>query len=169
MKFLLLLSLILPAVSLANITARQEHLINKGASNASVQLGTLLNKTKNLVRVTWDYAVDGGAVGDITPRKGATIPDNAIITRSWIETLTTVDSEVDPDVTLAIKTENAADVLAAVDVDSLTAGSLREGVSTGATSLMKKMSADRAVKFTVAIASLNQGKVDAYIEYVLGN
>ena len=167
MKFLLLLALILPMSSKAMITARQRHLINNGASNSVVSLGSLLHKNKNLVRVTWDYRVDGGAVGTIIPKDKVIIPDNAIITRTWVEGITAITSSGAATVHWHVQADQ--DLVAALDYNHYTAGFLYDGVSQGPASVMKKMTADRQVVFVASTTALTAGKVDMYIEYVLGN
>lgn len=168
MKFLLALLLLIPVMANANITARQQFLLNAApAPLATARLGDLVNKTQNLVRVTWDYTVDGGAVGTISPSRGAVLPASAIITRAWFNTLTTlVAGSGTP--TIAWNSEGAGDIYAAATYANFTAANFVAGIEDGTTTHSLKMLADRTVKMTIASASVTAGKIDLFIEYVLG-
>lgn len=149
-------------------TTDQEYLLNNkfGGVPFLTQLGTMLNKTGNLARVTYDFAVDGGAVSTITPAKTVILPNKAIVTNAFVNVLTTCTSG--GSATVAINSEGAGDILAATAVASLTAG-LIQGVPDWATIAdYKKMTADRTVKVTIATAALTAGKMEVFIYYVLG-
>ena len=158
------------------LTAAQKFLLNKMNTTAQkVGLGDELDKTKNVLCAKYSYALQGGAVGDLTLVKDinaplttdnyAVLPDNAIITKVWIDVLTAPTSG--GAATVALKSQSAADLLAATAIASITG--ILAGVPDDAVANMIKLTADRTVKATVAVAALTAGKFNVYIEYVLGD
>lgn len=111
----------------------------------------------------YDFAVDGGAVGQLTLRGsgtlGAGLPSGAVITGGYVEVDTGVTSG--GAATISIDLEAAADVVAATLVsNALWANTGRKSVIpafTGATSL-KTTTATRSIKATIAVAALTAGK-----------
>lgn len=95
---------------------------------------------------------------------GVTIPDNAIITLAFGDTITPFVSTSN-DGTLAITSESAADLLAAVDADTLSGVFALIPVGTAAT--MIKMTAARELTAVVAVHPLTAGKAVIFVEYVL--
>lgn len=119
---------------------------------------------KKYARALYDFATDGGAVGDITLR-GDTIPSGAIITDALIDVTTAVTSG--GAATLAIKTESAADINAADAVSGApwsTTGAKRADFT--ATTAPVKTTAARSIVATVATAALTAGKFSVLVEYV---
>lgn len=163
------------SLGMAHITGEQEYLLNHApASSARVQLGTLLNKTTNLLVAKYSFAVQGGTTAndlslltDLTnPTSYAKLPNKAIITNVWLEVLTQPTSG--GSATVALKSKTAADLLAATAIASLPVA-FKQGVPTGATTTFIKMTAETTIKATVAVATLTAGKFNVYIEYVLGD
>lgn len=136
-------------------------------------LGTELNQTKNLMKLVYDFAVLGGAVGDIglldDQGNAAILPKGAIVTRSFANVLTNVTSG--GSATVALKLLTAADLLAATAKASLvTSAPLVEGVCTGTSATMVgpvTATAGTQVKATVGTAALTAGKIQFFLEYVL--
>lgn len=169
------------SLGVAHLTAEQEYILNHtNASSARAQLGTLLNKTQNLLVAKYSYAVQGGSTAaDISlltdlkdPRSYAKLPDNAVIRNVWIDVITapTSGSTV---TTLAFKAQSAGDLLASVLKTSFPS-IFAQGVPTGATTTFIKMTADRTIKLTVGpvtlgSAPLTAGKINVYIDYALGD
>lgn len=119
---------------------------------------------KKYARGLYDFATDGGAVGDITLR-GDTIPSGAIITDALIHVDTAVTSG--GAATVAIKTESAADINAADAVSGApwsTTGAKRGDFT--ATTAPIKTTAARSIVATVATAALTAGKFSVLVEYV---
>lgn len=117
-----------------------------------------------VIRARYDFAVDGGAVGDIDLTVG-TVPSGAIILGGFAEVVTPPTSGGAG--TLALKVEGAADLVAAAAVSGApwsTAG--RKSlvpVFTGATTV--KTTAARKVQATIATAALTAGVVDVVLFY----
>ena len=127
------------------------------------KLGGGLGRTK-IATGMYDFAVDGGAVGDITLR-GDRLPLGAIILDSLIDVDTILTSG--GAATVAIKTEGAADVNAADAISGApwsTTGAKRGDLT--ATSAPVKTTAARAIVATVAVAALTAGKFNVYVTYV---
>ena len=177
MKFILGLIIALFSFSaFANITADQEYILNKYMRSAGekVQLGTLVQRTSNLIVAKYSYAVQGGTstsdislLTDLTNKKSyAVIPNKAIIKRAWVDVLTQPTSG--GSATVALKAQSSGDILAATAKASLTTGEI-DGVPDGTATHMVKLTADSTVKATVGVATLTAGKFNVYIEYVLGD
>lgn len=120
------------------------------------------------LQAEYDFAVDGGAVSDITLRslagdiQGNTLPSGAVITGGYLDIETAVTSG--GSATVALKAEGAADLLAATAPASLTTG--RKDIipdSTGSATV--KTTAVRSVVATVATAALTAGKFRVVLFY----
>jgi hypothetical protein len=124
--------------------------------------GTARLKT---VQAEYDFAVDAGAVGDITLRsvdgQGNEVPNGSVIEMGYIDVLTAVASATG---TVALRAEAASDVLAATGAAGLTLG--RKSVvpaGTGATAV--KTTAKRNIIMTIATAALTAGKFRVVLFY----
>lgn len=112
----------------------------------------------------YDFAVDGGVVGDITLR-GDSIPNGAII----VDALLHVDTALTSGgaATVAIKTQGAADINAADAISgapwSSTGAKRADFVATTAPI---KTTAVRPIIATVATADLTAGKFTVAVWYV---
>lgn len=115
-----------------------------------------------VAEATYSFAVNGGAVGDITLTQQDAIPQGAIILGGVVEITTQLTSS--GSATIAIKVEGAADTLAALAVASWTVS--RKSVIpafTGATTL--KTTTARSITATVAVAALTAGVFNVYLVY----
>ena len=112
----------------------------------------------------YDFAVDGGAVGDIALR-GDQIPASAVI----VDTLIVVDTAVTGggSATLALKAESAADLQAAAAVTGAPwSTTTPKRASLTATSAPVRTTAARTPTATVATAALTAGKFTVVVWYV---
>lgn len=112
----------------------------------------------------YDFAVDGGAQGDITLR-GDTLPAGAVIIDSLIVVATALTSG--GAATVAIKSEGAADINAADAISGApwsTTGAKRGDLT--ATSAPVVTTAARALVATVGAADLTAGKFSVIVTYV---
>lgn len=119
-----------------------------------------------VARAGYDFAIQGGAVGTI-PLLGSTlIPSGAIITRVVINTITPLTSG--GSATVALRTEAAADLLAATAIGS--APWVAAGPNTGKPNAKDGSfvltTAARDVSFVIATAALTAGKADIYVFYI---
>lgn len=116
----------------------------------------------------YDFAVDGGAVGNITLRAASNelagpneIPAGSVILGGYVEVDTAVASATG---TVAINSEAAGDILAATGQAGLTVG--RKSVIpafTGATTV--KTTVKRSLVATIATAALTAGKFRVVVFY----
>ena len=118
---------------------------------------------------------------------GVYLPDNAIITRAWVDVITTFTSSNDT-ATIALKAEGANDLVSAIAINDGTNvwdegqhgaitnnfaldGSALTQVAMGAAraATLIKTTAERELTATVATQALTAGKLVLYVEYVLSD
>jgi len=178
--------LLITNVSFGSISTNEKFLLNKhmGPVAAKVQLGTKMQQVdvldgsstvtnasqgvdnhlaKRVVRVTYDFAADGGAISAINLGQG--LPEKAIIQRSWFEVITQLTSGGAS--TMAIHCESANNIFSAADITGSAAGTITEGVSTGTAATMQKITNDCNITATIAVATVTAGKLVIYVEYVV--
>ncbi|MEV0616189.1 hypothetical protein AB0I81_22940 [Nonomuraea sp. NPDC050404] len=118
-----------------------------------------------VVRGRYDFAVDGGAVGDIDLTLDAQIPANAVILGGFVEVDTAV---VGTGASVAVKVEGAGDIVAAAAVSgapwSTTGRKSVVPAFTGATTV--KTTAARKIQATVSAAVLTAGVFDVVLFFV---
>lgn len=133
-------------------------------------LGDYLHKTKNLLKVQYDFAVQGGAVGSILLNddagNAAILPDNTIIVGGFIDIITAMSS-TGGNGTIALTANSAGDLKAAVDADTLSGIVAIIPVGTAATHI--KLTAQRQITATIATNALLGGKFSLFLEYVYGD
>jgi len=120
-----------------------------------------------LAIATYDFAVNGGAIGDISLT--TKIPDNAIIWDSFIDVVTTLTSATDA-ATVAIKTQAANDIVSAIaisDVGNPWDAGVHAGIPVGTAAAAIKMTAERIVTATVAVEALTAGKFHVGLLYAV--
>lgn len=178
--FISLLIALFSSVSLANISADNEFLLNRGLGEVGnkTQVGTLINQTSTQLIAKYSYAVQGGSTAaDISLLRDlndstsyAYLPDNAIIRNVSLEILTAPSSAgLD---TIAIRVDGAADLFPVTSGHTMGAG-FRVGTPVlGTTTTWVKLSATSIVKLRLGLAlngHLTAGKFNAIIDYVLGD
>ena len=124
------------------------------------------NMEMRTLKLSYDFAVDGGAVGAITLKDAfgdtAYLPDNAVIVGAWVEGITDLVSSGSATVALGYTGSATALVGATAknhatwDVGSVTALAL------------SKTTAKVSVLATIATAALTAGKFDVMIHYYIG-
>lgn len=135
-------------------------------------LGTQLHRTKNVVKGIYDFAIQGGAIGSVAlvDDDGAkvSLPAGAIVMKVLVEVKTAPLSA--GSATLSLGVNSAVDLLAATAKASLSVGALLDGVpvNTAVTAVKVPIAADLQVKAAIAVAVLTVGRVEFFIEYVLG-
>lgn len=124
----------------------------------------LIEASRRTATAHYDFAVDGGAVGDIALR-GQKIPQGAIITDVLIDVDTVLTSG--GAATVALKAESAADLNAADAISGApwsSTGAKRGDLT--ATTAPVKTTAERTVTATVAAAALTAGKFSVIVSYL---
>lgn len=127
----------------------------------------LVEKTRRVKTAIfeYDFAVDGGVVGDIVMR-GDGIPSGAIVQEVFFDVTTLFTGG--GSCTVAAKLQSAADVQAAAAVTGApwsTTG-VKNSSALTATSTKLKLTADRQLTLTVAVAAVTAGKATGYVNYV---
>src|SRR3990167_7274278 len=128
------------------------------AASSGTGLGVL-----RTARAKYSFAVDGGAVGAITPASTALIPDNAIIVAATVNSTTAV---VGTTSTLAVGTtagSSATSILAATAEATLSIDAVLNGVPVFATPV--KMTAAGSINVTVGTNDLTAGIVEVTCLY----
>lgn len=122
-----------------------------------------LEAAKRVAYYEYDFAIDGGAVGDITLR-GPGLPAGAIVTDGKIHVHNAITSG--GAATAAMKIESADDVLAATAKATLALNALLDvvPVRTAATAI-RVTSNGKKVVMTVGTAALTAGKLVLALEY----
>lgn len=120
-------------------------------------------------KVTYDFAVDGGAQGTITPANSPQLPSKAIILGGALDITTTLTSGGSATIALGTSAGSSTTSLkGATAVASWTAGFLAiVPVFTAATYV--KLSAAGKPTLTIATADLTDGKFDLNLVYCVGN
>jgi hypothetical protein len=117
-------------------------------------------------RARYDFARQGGAVGDIV-LSGDSIPKGAVILDSLLKVETAPDSAAHT-ATIAVKAEGAGDLQAAKKVEEApwsTAGAKRGGLTS--TSAPVTTTARRSIVATIATQAVTKGKFGVYVRYLL--
>lgn len=125
-------------------------------------LGTL-----RIARTIYDFAVDGGAVSTITPKKTVRLPKNAVIVGGTVDVTTSCTSA--GSATIGVGTSAGSSttaLLAATAVASMGAG-LKNAVPVFATPV--KLTAVGDVTVTIATAALTAGVIEVTLLYFVAN
>ena len=128
---------------------------------------------KRVAKATYSYAEHGGAVGTIG--LGVTLPDNAVVVRTYYEVITTLTSNSANDaatISFDIPTDDAAGLVAATAISAGTntwdAG-YHEGIQDGtAAAFAVKTTAARELSVTIGVEDIDAaGIVVFFCEYVV--
>lgn len=130
-------------------------------------LGTDLQYASGGLRGTYDYSVQGGAVGSVNLKgrlgENIVIPNGAIIKRCVIDTVTSLASATGSVVQLSSKL--VGDLKA---FRNASAYSGRENcVPDGTISTVIKLASDTTLTFQIASEALTAGKFNVFVEYYL--
>lgn len=120
-------------------------------------------------RATYSFAEHGGAVSAIG--LGVTLPDNAIVVRSYFHQMLAFTSGGAATVEIGFAAATAVLVAqAAFDNAKYALNALSEGASTGAASAFYgPLSGAKEIKLTIATSPLTAGKLILYVEYVIAD
>lgn len=135
----------------------------QGAIVGGAGVGTNL---LNVAHAIYSFAVDGGAIGAITPVSTAAIPANAIIVGATVNSTTAVTSLGAATVSVGTTAgSSASSILAATAKASLSLDAILNGVPVFATPV--KMTAAGNVNVTVAAAALTAGIIEVFVYYTV--
>lgn len=135
----------------------------RGATSGSSAVGNL---NMNVAHAIYSFAVDGGAIGAITPVSTVIIPANAIIVGATINSTTAVTSAGSATVSVGTTAgSSASSILAATAKASLSIDALINGVPVFATPV--KMTAAGSINVTVGTAVLTAGLIEIFVYYTV--
>lgn len=169
----LILPLVLAAASLSHASLKgAPFLPEEDARFDALEGNSVVNAkpgfhAKQIAVATYDFTKMGGSstlnggLGAGVYDLGVILPTNAVIVRDYLYTKVT---PAGTNATLAFSCAAANDILSAT---STIAVPISEGVSTGASTVFKNISAACHIKATIGTAALTAGNVTAYIEYVV--
>jgi len=125
-----------------------------------------------IARATYDFSEHGGAQGTIG--LGVTLPDNAVVTRSYYEVLTTLTSSTDAaTIAIDIPTDDVGGIVAAVaisDAGNPWDAGYHEGIQDGTVAnFSNKCTAARELSVTIATEDVTAGKFILWAEYVVSD
>ena len=124
-----------------------------------------LDSYKQVAYAEYDFAKDGGAVGDITLR-GGVLPAGAYITRAWLDVVTALTSG--GAATVALKSKAAGDLLPATGIATFAADTFMGlGPAVNGGQVVGPTTTHTCIKATVAAAALTAGKFTVMVEYVV--
>lgn len=118
-------------------------------------------------KMTYDFAVDGGAVGTITPAVTCVIPSGAIVLQAIVDVITAVTTG--STTTVAVQLQSANDIVNAATVAGApwsTTG-LKAGIPVHTAATAIKLTADRTAKVVIGTADATAGKFTVYFLYVV--
>lgn len=117
----------------------------------------------------YDFARDGGAVGDIFLRRGGSLPARAIVFGGWVEGITALTSGGAATVGLGVEATNDLDGPTAFNAGWAATTSASPPTPLSTVNLgsgpLPRMSVARVPKLTVAAAALTGGKFTVTILY----
>lgn len=137
-------------------------------------LDKVLNQKVGCIKLTYDFAVNGGAVSTITllDENGniPVLPINTIITQAYMHTITPVISTGNNG-TMALQVNAANDLLSAVDADTypLNANHPTTLIAVGTAVTMIITTAARSVQLVIGTNAFTAGKFNVFIHFVLSD
>jgi hypothetical protein len=115
----------------------------------------------HLATAVYNVAVNGGT--STAHDLGVSLPAGAVIVRSFYD-VNTIFADDNAIATLAVSCETANNIVTAAAVR---ASGPHEGVSTGASTVFKKITAACPITATPAVAPFTAGKATIFVEYVI--
>ena len=138
----------------------------------SMGMGDAIHRTKCLMKVNYDFAVLGGAIGSLACiddlGNNATLPLNSYVTNVVTTVKTSLATSASGAFALSVLT--TADLMAAKT--TLTAGTLYAGVPVGTAATWVgpiTAQAGSTVNGVISIGALTAIKMQAFIEFVIGD
>lgn len=113
----------------------------------------------------YDFATDGGAVGDVTLR-GPKLPEGAIVTDGYIYNTTAGASGGAATIAFNIPTDDAAGLKAATAIATVGAAGPVALIQTGAVANFSEITtAERDITISIAVADLTAGAFTLVLQY----
>lgn len=147
------------------LTASQK--TDTGTKSPLEMLSQYLNQKRGVIRVTWDFSVQGGAIGTYKlfdeNSVPALLPSGAIVTQVYSDTQTATTTSASG--TLALTLNSSGDLFTATA--AATWSGIQAGTPTGSAATMVKATAARQLTAAIATGALTAGKVNFFVEFVL--
>lgn len=128
-------------------------------------LGTALGNKAHVVKGTWDFADQGGAVGTFNLHdidgNNIVLPLGAIIKQVWTKEVTNVTTSASG--TLSLGAATTVDLLAATA--AATFAGVQDGIPTGSGANMIALAAAATLTGSIATGAMTAGKIDVYVEF----
>lgn len=124
----------------------------------------LSNATGLYAIADYDFAVSGGAVGDIS--LGVNLPANAVVTDVFTDVLVAPTSTGSTG-TIRLNVATEGNLNAALTADGAASGVVAHTPNTGSTVLPKKVAAERELKVTIATNAVLSGSLRYLVRYVI--
>lgn len=138
-----------------------------GSKSPLEPLGAALNQKKGVLAFVYDFSVNGGAISSINLNdldgNPAILPVGAIVTNCTFDVITALTTSASG--TMAINTEGAGDMKAALAAASWT-GKLA-GIPVGTAATWVKTTVARPVVATIATGAITAGKFYGFIEFLI--
>ena len=123
----------------------------------------------HIARATYSFAEHGGTFG--APgviHLGVFLPDNAVITRSYIEVTTAITSGGAAQIAFSVLVNDVSGILGAAVLGTNGTAGYHEGIQTGtAANFSTKTTAERELTMDITVADLNAGVAVLFCEYVV--
>ena len=135
----------------------------RGVEPASVDSRTV----HGVLRVTYDFAVDGGTGIIVLGGTEDVLPINAVVTRAYYDVTSIVDSPASTATfSLGIPDDDPAGILAAAAVSGIGTVGVHETIQVGtALTFSNKTQAARAINMIVAVQDIDEGHFVLFVEY----
>lgn len=134
----------------------------------STGIGAGFDKTLRMGKAIYEFAVDGGTSGLITPAKNILLPDNAIIVSGFANPTTALTSGGSATIAIGTSAGSSASALkAATAVATYSADALIALVPVFTAATAVKLTAAGKLTITVAVADLIGGVMEITVFYYL--
>jgi len=121
-----------------------------------------------VAKAYYDFSVDGGAIGAITPVQSDTIPANAIVYFGLMNPTTALTSGGSATISVGTTAGSSGTSLKALTaVASYSIDAIMALVPVGTAATAFKMSAAGQINITVAVAALTTGVLEIFVFYIL--
>lgn len=169
------------------IVATEFQIANKSGVTRTKRQGTVV---REVAVATFDPSANTGDRTATAHGLGVYLPTKAIITKVWIDVVTTFTSPTTDDASIAIHVQSADDIVAAITIDDASnvwdagihgskIGFPNLGADAAHDSALEvaalfagtylKLTAVREITATVAVEALTAGKANVYVEYTLSD
>lgn len=137
-----------------------ENFIGTSGTNGLGQVG--------YCRVTYDFAVDGGAIAAIVPANAVALPAKAVITNAWAHVLTAFTSGGSAQFAVSIEAANDLRTAATITTGGFDSTGFKALIPVGtAATFVQTTVATRKLTLTVSVATLTAGKAVFIMQYLV--